>query len=70
MAREIKRRPTSTAPSNKSTEILEVTVKRLNELLDNNQTHTAILLKNLSKMNIKYNNDVYVALNNTRDNPE
>ena len=70
VTREMKRRPTSTAPSNRSTESLEVTVKRVSDLLDNDQAHTAMVLKNLSKMNIKCNNDLYVAVNNIRDSPE
>ena len=66
----MKRRPTSTAPSNKSTESLEVTVKRVSELLDKNQVHTLMVLKSLGKMKFKCNNDLYVALSNTRDSPE
>mmetsp|Transcript_30358 Transcript_30358/g.30843 ORF Transcript_30358/g.30843 Transcript_30358/m.30843 type:complete len:195 (-) Transcript_30358:326-910(-) len=70
VAREMKRRPTSTAPSSKSRKSLEVAVKRVTELLDNNQSHMTMVLKSFSKMNIKCNNHFYVALNNTRDSLE
>ena len=36
VAREMKRRPTSNAPNNKNRESLEVAVKRIRKLLDNN----------------------------------
>ena len=58
VTREMERRLISTALSNKSTESLEVTVNRSSELLDNNQAHTMMVLKSLSKMNIKCNNDL------------
>ena len=58
VAREIKRRPTSTAPRNISPESLVVTVKRVSELLNNNKAYTTMILKTYSKMGITRNNDL------------
>ena len=70
VAREMKRRPTSTAPSNISPGSLKVTMKRVSELMNNNKAYTTMVLKTYSKMGITSNNDLYVALNKTRDSPE
>ena len=49
---------------------VKVAVKRVSELLDNDQAQTAMVSKSLSKMNIKYNNELYVALNNKKNSSE
>ena len=70
VAREMKRRPISTAPSNISPESLVVTMKRVRELLNNDKAYTTMVSKSYIKMGITGNNDLYVALDRTRDSLE
>ena len=70
VAREMKRRPTSNALNIKSKESLNIVVKRVSKLLDNNQSHTELVMESLNKMIINSNNDLYIALNNTKDSPQ
>ena len=65
----MKRRPTSNTPNNKCRKHLKVVVKGASKLFDNNQSHTELVIEILIKMNIKQYNDLYIALNNTKDSP-
>ena len=60
--REHERRSTSTAPDNKSKEILEVVIQRVCELLTLSPSHVKFVLSNLIKYNIKSNHDLYIAI--------
>ena len=60
--REHERRPTSTAPDNKSKESLEVVIQRVCELLTLSISHFKFVLGNLIKSNIKSNHDLYIAI--------
>ena len=66
----MKRRPTSNATSNLSPEIFIVIVKRVSELLNNNQAYITMILDTYGKIGIKSNHDLYVALHKTRDSKE
>ena len=65
VAREIKRRPTSNAPSNLSPESLIVTVKRVSELLNNDQAYITMILDTHGKVGINSNHNLYVVAHYT-----
>ena len=70
VSKEKKRRPISNAPDNESKESLEVVVRRVSELLTKEESHTELVLESFIKKDIKSNQDLNVALNNTRDSPQ
>ena len=78
-AREMLRRPTSNAPSNKCKESLGVVVRRISELTkkendfgarSGNRTYTDLAIDTFIKMDIGSNHDLNVALYDTRNNPQ
>ena len=66
----MKRRQTSNAPGNLSSESLVVTVKRVSALLNNDKAYITMVLKNYSNMGITSNSYLYFALHKTRDSKE
>ena len=70
VAREMKRIPTSNVPINLSPESLIVTVKRVSEMLNNNQAYITMILDMYGKMGIKSNHSWCGALHKTRDSKE
>ena len=70
-AREIRRRPTSNAPSNLSEESLVVSMKRASEPVQNDGTARSfarMLVRTYKRMGILSNNDLHLTLCKTRDN--
>ena len=66
----MKRRPTSNTLSNLSPESLVVTMKRVYELLNNDQAYTTMVFETYGKIGITSNHDLYIALHKTRDSKE
>ena len=70
VAREMARRPTSNAPTNRGPASLQVVVKRVSLLLDKPNDFTPLVLHTFRRMEIHSCLQLYEAMRDTQDNQE